>query len=1789
MTGFDDNFGKGFNDRPAAPQPAERQDSKASPKEDDLPALELYQEDVAPARRGAKGRQRSPARRSLARSKAKEARVVKLLLWGRRDQGKTAYLWALGHRLTSARTSGFRFTERLPSYQKHWALLDKQLKSSWQRTTGEKEIKGGQLELFVVRRDRASRLFGGIEVELHSMDIPGEQIAEEAGYKQDAQSDARVMSDIREQIQTADACFIVARADEMMKDGAECARQADFIRQSLRVISREGGAATRTAIVLTACDAIPDEAWRTRLGFNENDTVSAGAAARRKEARAFLVDRDPLIAEGLDQFSDLGVFAVSSWGVAPEEDDQGNKSVVRAQPRFVEEPVAWILESEFATREAARRARRRRRIAAVAAGAAMTAVLAAQLLVAPIVRAFEPDAMAAALAPEAAALPGFVLELQQQRALAALVADAVSAARQGDDAAADRALATLAELDHIKYSFSRAFLEVSRIRVSRWRSAEGGARAAADEVRFITAQADGAEALLDRYGRSVIRLRALLARVRGVASPDDAATREIYQLLGADRLLAMQHGGDLLSSLWDQWIDAGLEARELPVVLARLDEAAALIARPEWLDLLRVASLDLADTAFGEMACGDSSSLVRLLNWHRDDALVHEVVVEGIRAAYDAKVGVAADVAGPRPALAREFALCFSQNSWVAKALPGFLFEVLDVLVFRREEEAILKIDPKDVAGAVADGLHALAAAEWAAIHPRTRLESRSALVAMQEAFQTRIAEAPAARALGLFERFSFVAGLLGRRFGVLREDAAAEVAKTAIDLLGRDDVMRELEPTRVRFLVASLSPGGSVPEPALIDALVTALVDNADDLPPATLAAVVDIAVGWVESLQGGDDLNSALAASILQLSSQIVERSFRDTPEFTGTYLGRLATCRFLIPLEPDQQEVLDETIGDVARNLIRLDKWDSEASSGFARWLVMSASVEKLTQWMGGEGGFDDQIARDMVAALQRLDVQQFSLLLRGLARLKVGAAAAALIDDLRRSSQSDQAAVVVGAAVIFKVLEDLDSTDALREELFEVCSAALDALFEAAGAERLSPARTAAFEYLAETLVSARAAGRQLSTRVTRRLQVEYLRLALAQIEAGRPSDTAASLANAFSWGEVSTAQVGEASAGLSDALDVSLKTVLALRIDDAALEVRLTELREQLCKAAFTRCDRVEDLDQLLTQLERCCDVWGGQGPRSPALTSRLQGAAGVFADRGEWARFVDTWRVAARCALVGLTPNEPVPACDDALVRRLADSSALAVKEGWSASAAVSAVRSLALLDGVDEAQCKKFCKGLVEKLVQRFRASGARRGDAAAREFVCEVSVGMLGDLERGSPDLVEALCDVFVADLLQGGADADLEMVVRSVPPVDAAAFSARLGVKIGGQRLRAQDCLALLTAVARGARPEQYRAALRAMCGSPCPLTASETLSVLAPAQTAKCWDRALTVDLFGWLKPKVLAETKRLCEATSLGGGLDALAELLEVTSKIASTAAAEDAHDDFLREVGGELERRLASMSAERLAAFDDALQPFPALATRIGAVRVLAAARRSDWVEARAAAARIAERGLRERLERFLAAAPSMAWIQVDGEDLLMRRDEVSVADYRQFLDALRRDPAVLARLTKAAKLTTEVTLAELEPGKTRADLAAPDMPVHKVCWVGARLYAEWIGQELPSLRAYGVAWGDGVYPWGNSWVSANSNTKERQRGGAQVSFESVASGVTAGGAAIRHLHGNVAEYVLDSSPLGEVAVFGASAWSEGKTVTRGNWVEKFAERGARTDKRTGVGFRTVLRLPTRD
>ena len=134
---------------------------------------------------------------------------------------------------------------------------------------------------------------------------------------------------------------------------------------------------------------------------------------------------------------------------------------------------------------------------------------------------------------------------------------------------------------------------------------------------------------------------------------------------------------------------------------------------------------------------------------------------------------------------------------------------------------------------------------------------------------------------------------------------------------------------------------------------------------------------------------------------------------------------------------------------------------------------------------------------------------------------------------------------------------------------------------------------------------------------------------------------------------------------------------------------------------------------------------------------------------------------------------------------------------------------------------------------------------------------------------------------------------------------------------------------------------------------------------------------------------------------------------------------------------------------------------------------------------------------------------------QMTVEDFYLDVNEVTNEEYDRFVKGTGISPP------------TTWKSGEYEPGDSK-------LPVTGVSWNDARLYADWVNKRLPleSEWEYAARGSEGrIYPWGDEWSPASSNSKEDERK-RTVAVGSYPSGRSWCG--INDMAGNVAEWVDD-------------------------------------------------------
>jgi len=127
---------------------------------------------------------------------------------------------------------------------------------------------------------------------------------------------------------------------------------------------------------------------------------------------------------------------------------------------------------------------------------------------------------------------------------------------------------------------------------------------------------------------------------------------------------------------------------------------------------------------------------------------------------------------------------------------------------------------------------------------------------------------------------------------------------------------------------------------------------------------------------------------------------------------------------------------------------------------------------------------------------------------------------------------------------------------------------------------------------------------------------------------------------------------------------------------------------------------------------------------------------------------------------------------------------------------------------------------------------------------------------------------------------------------------------------------------------------------------------------------------------------------------------------------------------------------------------------------------------------------------------------------EIEVEEFYIGRYEVTIADYAKFLDALRADPSLKAKVSHPKQPDNKTSYvpekwgelydAALKGGKFLGGPIDPNCPVVGVDWWDAHAYATWQGARLPTEQEWEKAArgrSGSLFPWGDKIVPANFNS----------------------------------------------------------------------------------------------
>lgn len=1741
---------------------------------------------------------------------------VTLLLWGAPDQGKTAYLWAIGRRLRETNVGGFHFSALLESFQLHWSRLNRKRESlTWARTEldGSGRVQGADLNLFRVGRAGKWHALSRLRVEVVTKDVPGETIDHIQGSRPDSTMAAPAIAEAMRLRDEASACFVMVRGDQICRSGSNeidadakqtRERQAraacDMIRQSLSVLGEGRG---RTAVVLTACDSIPDVSWRGRLGFDGSGKEKGDPTVRRKVAREFLCAQDPFVGESLARFPDIEVFATAAFG--------------EPVPLYVQEPLVWVLQHEFQVLEReTRRARIRRSLVLLATLSALAA-MGSQALTAPLANAVDDRRVAFdAVAPAIADLPEWLLRLDRQRAVAGLHAESVGMARANRMSEAGAALQKLERLDPQGYHFTRAQIEAFHIELQRAQAAGsllgGSTDGAAAEV--VEKQLVGSQGRLDRYGESTMQLRRILLLARSSSSPRDAATSAILDGLAANRTFAVQHGEEVGSALFAQWMKVPpATVEQLEVLLSTLSRVRDLITRQAWLALMVKLSPPICDGVLKAAVGGDVEPMRMLVGWPADDRVVQE---EMHRVLTTKCIGIlSSDM--PASAAARDaLANLYCANADVAASLEGLHLHVVNALVHRRDEQGLRRLRPVLVA-LPADPKLRLAAADWASLQAHVALDPAAAVALLATAYREAIAAVPPAAVLSEIKRFAFVVELFARRHPRSAQTVQRELASLAAEQALRDGVLETITPPDAEWVASRITTGSSVEDIDRIETVSRAVVARAGKISPATVAVMVADFVSFLRSVSAIVPAERMREFDLL--ASSLVAPVLSGAIGYDSLALVRVVACwRAVGPAAPERAR-LDDMAASIVDTILATPAWGDDACDAISCVLSEHADPKSFLAKVNQPQKLVGEIAAFGAAAFARSKAVAAARALASVHAAQPAAAREVVRSALRAAAEATPELSATEVTVWVECSRMLAAKPGVRAEYLAVVAEGIGRLLDGTSGQP-TVRQTEVASALVEVVRDESAIVEAMPIGLRRVLVGRDLAQAL-QFAADRQAESgAARLAAAVRWLPFDTVLVTETVARSPVAFDSTLAGLLDIRDLVVTAPVSVSGLVETMVEELLRRGGKVDSATTMLGALNRLLHRPIAGKPESAALADLLDQQCQAAAARGDLSALLDRWRVAAACARNELAIKAAWPKVDALSLRHLAAASRVRNPEGWTVRQAASAIDSSFRVDVLDRLAVAEWFLGLAVQIVAPVLGLGDIGGDSA----LVDANVSAAG-LQSASDEQVRFAVDL-VGAILEEFAEAKIEPAVRGRVELVLA--------KLAAVALRTDAATATLTAVSSSlpsdsdasfaaALKEQVLAGLRADKSAVVALSlalAATNLGDRGPAQYGPALDAALagaeaeSAGAAAWTAALGQMRTARgwtearhrlLSEAVlrTLRGELAAGKPLATLDARTTAARQVIEAYDAFVNRAGAgqwsarlqeALEADLVAMLADITPAQWDAVartfDALPIVAGYVVTAQATAALATGRWSTARLLIEKIANAAVSGRMRTFLANAETMVPLQLaDGAIAYLAPTEVTVQQYDQFVAAMQADRQQLAALAASVgwKVAPDMALAAIRPGDTADELRRDDLPVHKVSWWGARMYCAWRGLELPTVAVLSQAWGQGDYPWGDEWSPTRSVSAEHFSQGETIKLLPVTGGYDVSTTKVHHLHGNVRELTADGSSLGEVVRFGGSAWEMGKSVIRSNPTNIDASGNARERKVTGVGFRVMLTLPT--
>ncbi|MDC1043600.1 hypothetical protein OAQ71_00070 [bacterium] len=1713
--------------------------------------------------------------------------------------GKSAYLWSLGEVVPNRVEGGFRFTELGLGFQRHHTELSQKLtvakKGGWSRTEvkgkgdQKREIAGGEMDLFQVHRARLLGARHGLQV--RSMDLPGETVAQDSGFKIDSDAQEEGVA-LKSFIERSSACLIVARAGivEGHKDLYDRVPPPptlrdlrNFIQRSLSLLKE--GDQSSTAIVLTACDEITSEEWRDKLGFGKR---RVSRKERWEQARLFLLEHIEGLGSVFEAMPGLRVMAVSPFGQDPE----GNKErvAVNPKPKYVLDPLLWVLEREFSRREASRAAIRKRIALMGMAAMCLVAGVATHLVTSPLFRALGRGGVTSPASVELSEVPTAALAARKGLSLPGLFSEAVRSARATGAKGAKPALRALATLDSGGYFFSRAFLEVSRLDAQLGAGVEAAGSVGADSLARELSLLEELGGNLDRYGQTMLDLRRLERAAGSISSPGDAATGALLGGLEANPQLALQHGGDLLIGAWRAWSDAGLRKNGVEQGLLQMEAARAVLPVVEWRRVWEVVAPEMVGALLRSGEPGFEDTLLRVFSAGGPEPEMERIGRDALSGLLERGESRPESEEGQA---ALRFGAAFSDRRALQVALPECLPMVLDTLIRGRKTGQLLRLDRSILGGLSASTAAPTLAAEWSVITTASRLELESRLRSLLSLVLDGFVASDPAGSLALFERFRYVVGVAAGRARVLEERVAPLLAEAAAFLLEQDELVDELSASDLRGLLDAILRDTSEE-----GVLRVCRVSEGLDRRQAALGVegLTELLVGlrrWADVADAsGVDVPGAsvVAAEVDRLGERLVAETLDEVPSIDAASLARTIACRYLIPLEPRDAAVLEGNALVICEELLSRGEWGHEASLAMASLLAPHPAPQALLDGWGRSRSLFTELKATADDRLDRGAVPQVATLFRAMTALDPSGLERYL---LATSDGGARSRGLTHALLIARVEGGLQPSDPTGEILRRAARRALDQrLSVLADSVRIGPDELSELDALVALGGTVRASGSGgLSSRAMGRLHLEWMLAAAGDAAQDRPKEARARLARIDRTGPVDARvfrrAVAELDLGVPEGPVTSLSDVMA-----GLFEVRARGQQEDLgvrtliddALREILRSDA--DIEGLEGYVD-CLEVLLGEAPEVLArpelkapLAARLKSVAAEAAGRGDLPLTTKVWRLGARFREQGLADLGTWPLADGGVASKLLGGSALARTDGWSPSAMGAAHAELLSSPGVDSTVVVRIEQAMVRGLIEDLRGM---KGEAALRQatFTTSLLVAIRpsgptsGAADRAWVDLVG---EVFSWTLLEAPSPARLTAFERVVSDGQDSELADRVLGQVQAISPSADTAHALLVSAGSSTRPALFTPILSRWTRLDCPLTVGQAASAVSAFRSDLEWPAGTVDQVIRWLVsaakrdiravtgPQVLSAQALTDWAGGLGELLDASRFLPAPRSGSSARSALEAGYADAVRGAlkSGDAVRGALNNAAgaRRVASLADALKSHPVVAEPANLFLIREALYANNWGEFARRSERIETASLSVKLVQFASVAAAGTRVELTGGGTaFLLNDEVSAGDFRTFLDAMMTEPRRVATIAAACGASSIRSLDDLLRQSPEKRLEDPRVAARGMSLDAALMYAEWSGCDLPTLEVMLECWGEGLFPWGGAWDPSRTNTGERGVGRGPADLEVV----DASRGDLRHLHGNVSEFVLSQDGLDEVLLFGGDVSRPGLTVTRARCTRSFS------------------------